>query len=100
MARPVETRTRSRTARDNRADPIDEMMPELVGKVQGTGAKAIADIQNGQVLFRGAVKKTVPASELSAEVRGNLLLILYGDMTMEFNAGSKAAGLAKKINIG
>ncbi len=75
-------------------------MPELVGKVQGTGAKAIADVQNGQVVFRGALKKTVPASELSAEVRGNLLLIMFGDMTMEFNAGGKAATLAKKINLG
>lgn len=75
-------------------------MPELVGKVRGTGAKAIADVQDGQVVFRGAVKKTVPASELSAEVRGNLLIILYGDMEMEFNAGSKAAALAKKVNLG
>lgn len=75
-------------------------MPELVGKVHGTGAKAIADVQSGQVVFRGAVKKTVPTSELSAEARGNMLLIDYGEMTMEFNAGGKAAALAKKINIG
>ncbi len=75
-------------------------MAELVGKVQGSGAKAIADVQTGQVVFRGAVKKTVPASQLSAEVRGSLLLILYGDMTMEFNAGGKAPALAKKINLG
>ncbi len=75
-------------------------MPELVGKVKGTGAKAIADIQSGQVVFRGALKRTVPATELAAEVRGNLLLILYGDMALEFNAGAKAAALAKKINLG
>lgn len=74
-------------------------MPELVGKMKGTGAKAIADVQDGQVVFRGALKKTVPCSELSAEVRGNLLLILYGEHTMEFNAGGKAAALAKKINL-
>ncbi|MGB0652087.1 MAG: hypothetical protein ACPGQL_02705 [Thermoplasmatota archaeon] len=74
-------------------------MPELVGIVKGTGAKAIADVQKGQVVFRGAVKETVPASRLSAEVRGNLLLILYGEMLMEFNAGAKATKLAKAINL-
>ncbi len=67
--------------------------------MRGTGAKAIADVQSGQVTFRGAVKKTVPNSNLSAEVRGNLLLILYGEHIMEFNAGSKASALAKKINL-
>ncbi len=75
-------------------------MAELVGKMRGTGAKAIADIQEGQVVFRGAIKKSVPASELSAEVRGNLLLIHYADNVMEFNAGKKAMALAKKINLG
>lgn len=73
---------------------------ELVGKMRGTGAKAIVDVQDGQVVFRGAVKKTVPASALSAEVRGAMLLILYGEHVMEFNAGPKAAALAKKINLG
>lgn len=52
------------------------VVAELVGKVRGTGAKAIA------------------------EVRGNMLLVSYGEWLMEFNAGSKAAALAKKINIG
>lgn len=75
-------------------------MAELVGKVRGTGAKAIADVQTGQVVFRGAVKKTVPSREVSAEVRGNMLLIEYGDWVMEFNAGGKASALAKTINIG
>ncbi len=75
-------------------------MPELVGIVKGTGAKAIADIQADQVVFRGAVKKAVPSAELSAEVRGSLLLITYGQITMEFNAGAKAHKLAKAVNLG
>lgn len=75
-------------------------MAELVGKMRGTGAKAIADVQQGHVVFRGAVKKKVACGELSAEVRGNLLLILYKEHVMEFHAGSKAAALAKQINVG
>ncbi len=75
-------------------------MAELVGKMRGTGAKAIMDVQADGVMFRGAVKKKVAKSEVSAEVRGNLLLVLYKEHVMEFNAGSKAAALAKQINLG
>lgn len=75
-------------------------MAEWVGKMKGSGAKAIADIQDGHVVFRGAVKQRVSCADLSAEVRGNLLIILYGEHVMEFNVGGKAAALAKKINLG
>lgn len=98
--RPSPRASGERGRRPHEGAPACADMAELVGKVKGTGAKAIADVQQGQVVFRGAVKKTVPMSELSAQAHGMLLQILYGQLTMEFNAGSKAAAIAKAINMG
>lgn len=68
--------------------------------MKGTGAKVKADIQEGFVEFRGALKAKVPFSELSAEARGTLLAIHYKDHHIEVSAGAKAASLAAKINRG
>lgn len=75
-------------------------MPELTGILKGTGAKMKADITNDGVTFRGAVKATVPFSELSAEARGTLLVIEYKGHVIEVSAGGKATAFAKKINLG
>lgn len=70
---------------------------ELTGILRPTGAKMKADIQANQVVFRGAIKATVPFSELGAEARGTLLILLYRDHVIEVAAGAKAAKLASSI---
>lgn len=75
-------------------------MPELTGILKGTGAKMKADIHDTHVVFRGQAKGTVPFSQLSAEARGTLLVIQWGDRVVEVSAGGKAAAYAKKINLG
>lgn len=72
-------------------------MAELTGIMRGTGAKMKADVQQGQVVFRGALKATVPFSQLGAEARGTLLFLTYKEHTIEVSAGSKAAKLASQI---
>lgn len=72
-------------------------MVELTGIQRGTGAKVKADMQGGVVVFRGAVKATVPFAELGAEARGTLLSLTYKDHVFDLAAGSKAAGFASKI---
>lgn len=73
---------------------------ELTGIMKGTGAKMKADIQANQVVFRGALKATVPFSELGADARGTLLILEYKDHVIEVSAGSKAAKMASTINLG
>lgn len=73
---------------------------ELTGILRGTGAKMKADIQGDKVVFRGAVKATVPFAELGAEARGTLLVLQYKDHTIEVAAGAKAAKFASSINRG
>ncbi len=75
-------------------------MGELTGIMKGTGAKMKADIQDGIVVFRGALKAKVPFADLDAEARGTLLAIRYKDSVVELAAGGKAASLAAKINRG
>lgn len=75
-------------------------MPELTGIMKGTGAKMKADIGADSVTFRGALKAKVPFSDLSAEARGTLLILLHKDHVIEVAAGGKAAAFAKKINLG
>ena len=75
-------------------------MAELTGIMKGTGAKMKADVQDGFVVFRGALKAKVAFAELSAEARGTLLALRYKDHHIEVSAGSKAAGLAARINKG
>ncbi len=75
-------------------------MVELTGIQRGTGAKMKADIQDGVVVFRGAIKAKVPFSDLAAEARGTLLVLSYKDHIIEVAAGSKAASFASKINRG
>lgn len=70
---------------------------ELTGILRGTGAKMKADIQDRQVVFRGAVKATVPFSELGAEARGTLLVLTYKDHVIEVAAGAKTARFASAI---
>ncbi len=72
-------------------------MVELTGILRGTGAKMKADIQADAVVFRGAIKATVPFSQLGAEARGTLLSLTYKEHTVDLAAGSKAASFASKI---
>ncbi len=72
-------------------------MAELTGIMRGTGAKMKADIQQGSIVFRGALKATVPFSELGAEARGTLLSLTYKEHIIDLAAGAKAAKLAAMI---
>jgi hypothetical protein len=72
-------------------------MVELSGIQRGTGAKVKADIQNEQVVFRGAIKATVPFAAIGAEARGTLLCLTFGEHIVDLAAGAKAASFAAKM---
>jgi len=73
---------------------------ELTGAQRGTGAKVKAEIADNEVVFRGALKITVPFTEIGAEVRGTLLCLTYKEYIIDLAAGSKAQSFAAKIRRG
>ena len=70
---------------------------ELSGILRGTGAKMKAEVGDGKVAFRGAVKAEVPFAEIVAEARGTLLVLSFRGHVVEVSAGARAAQLAARI---
>jgi hypothetical protein len=73
---------------------------ELSGLLRGTGAKMKAEVGDGVVRFRGAVKAEVPFAEIVAEARGSLLVLSFRGHIVEVSAGARAAQLAARIRKG
>ena len=76
------------------------MGSELTGILKGTGAKMKAEFGEGVVKFRGQWKAEVPFSEITAEVRGTLLVLSCRGQVVEVSAGSNAQKLAARIRKG